>query len=119
MQVQVCKIRPVVTPLYNLHLSERRGTMFPCSLGDPFEESDEALDAGVVGTATALLSSATGGSGVEVATAAGGGREDADSLGDRRLSPRDEFISSWCVTGLARLFSSDAAVTMYKVRRLF
>ena len=61
--------------------------MFPCSLGDPFEESEEALDAGVDGRAAAaalLSSSATGVSGVEVATA---GREDADSLGDLRLSP--------------------------------
>ena len=44
--------------------------MFPCSLGDPFEESDEALDAGVDGRAAAaalLSSSATGVSGVEVA----------------------------------------------------
>lgn len=79
-----------------------------CSLGDPFEESDEALlsvDAGVDGD-IALLSSATGVSGVEVAIA-GGLDEDADSLGDLRLSPRDESMSA----GFPRLFSSAAAVT--------
>ena len=60
--------------------------------------------------AAARLSSATGVSGVEVAITAG--LEDADNLGDLRLSPRDdESISSRRVTGLPRLFSSAAAVT--------
>ena len=44
--------------------------------------------------------------GVEVAIA-GGLDEDADSLGDLRLSPRDESMSA----GFPRLFSSAAAVT--------
>ena len=71
----------------------------------------EGVALGVAGAAV-LLSSATGVSGVEVATvAAAGGLEDADSLGDLRLCPRDESIPSRCVTGFPRLFSSTAAVT--------
>ena len=65
-----------------------------------------SVDAGVDGD-IALLSSATGVSGVEVAIA-GGLDEDADSLGDLRLSPRDESMSA----GFPRLFSSAAAVTI-------
>ena len=64
-----------------------------------------SVDAGVDGD-IALLSSATGVSGVEVAIA-GGLDEDADSLGDLRLSPRDESMSA----GFPLLFSSAAAVT--------